>query len=346
MKVSFNTSLKVAIIAAVGLFLSGCQTMDTMSKSLPFNQQSGTQVSTPSPKSNYSGPRAKLAILRFTDSTGGYSRATGRGYWYNNRIGDSMAAKLTSELIRTKRFRVLNRRNMADLQQEIGFNQSGAVTAGSAVKFGKMQGARLVVMATVTDFEASGGTNGTVGGGLGGRSGGGILGVLGKVSSASSRTYMAINIEVVDVQTSETIVSEQVDATITDTNWGAAAGGIAGVGGLGGALGGWEKEPRGKALKEIIRKTVELLAESVPSSYYTEAGLGGGNRARVSTSRDPFKVKMQKALKNLGYYKGGLDGQIGPGTKKSIRNFQQDYNLDTTGELDPATTKKLNELTG
>jgi curli biogenesis system outer membrane secretion channel CsgG len=217
----------------------------------------GTDVSgRTSPESDYTGNRANIAVLRFTDATGG--RATGYRWW-SREVGDSMARKLTSSLLATKRFRIVQRKNMSELMDEINFGASGAVAAGSASQFGKMIGARLIVTASITDFEDSGGSKG----GAGSRSKG-LLGVLG----GSKRTYMAINLEVVDVQTSEIIASEQIDATVRDVNFGALLGSKSGSAIAG--VGGWDKEPKGKALTKIINSAVQYLEQSVPSRYYTE----------------------------------------------------------------------------
>jgi curli biogenesis system outer membrane secretion channel CsgG len=81
---------------------------------------------------------------------------------------------------------------------------------------------------------------------------------------------MAINLEVVDVQTSEIIASEQIDATVRDVNFGALLGGGKGAAVVGG-LSGWEKEPKGKALQKIINAATKYLEDSIPERYYTES---------------------------------------------------------------------------
>lgn len=317
----------------IALLLSGCDNMknigEQLGAALPGGQTSGTEVtSATGPASDYNGPRARLAVLRFSDATGGtYSR--GR-YWYSKDIGDGMARKLSSALLKTRRFRILNRKNMKDMMAEIGFGGSGAVQAGTAARFGRMVGARLVVTAAVTDFqENTGGTSSNV------RNRKGVLGVLGNLSSASNSAYMAVNVEVVDVETSELLASEQLEAKITNVNLGAAVGNSLGVG----SLSSWERQPRGKALQQVINKAVEFVATegTIPSSYFTEAPTGG--RRRIAPDR--FASKMQGILKQLGYYNGALDGVIGPGSQNAIRSFQKDYDLDVTGALDPPTRDKL-----
>jgi len=40
---------------------------------------------------------------------------------------------------------------------------------------------------------------------------------------------------------------------------------------------------------------------------------------------------LQKALKAAGYYEGAVDGKIGAGTKKAIKDFQKDHDLTADG---------------
>ncbi len=49
-----------------------------------------------------------------------------------------------------------------------------------------------------------------------------------------------------------------------------------------------------------------------------------------TTAYDPMEI--QRHLKELGYYQGAIDGRIGKGTKRAIRRFQAEQNLEETGE--------------
>ena len=51
--------------------------------------------------------------------------------------------------------------------------------------------------------------------------------------------------------------------------------------------------------------------------------------------------KIQTALKNAGYYTAEIDGKMGPLTKKAIRDFQRDNNLQVDGKVGPRTWGKL-----
>jgi hypothetical protein len=50
---------------------------------------------------------------------------------------------------------------------------------------------------------------------------------------------------------------------------------------------------------------------------------------------------VQRALKQLGYYAGGLTGSLGPSSQQALANYQQDAGLDATGAIDAATVDAL-----
>jgi hypothetical protein len=56
---------------------------------------------------------------------------------------------------------------------------------------------------------------------------------------------------------------------------------------------------------------------------------------------DQVIVNVQRALQQLGYYTGDLNGSLGVDTRQAITAYQQDYGLDTTGVVDEATVRSL-----
>lgn len=50
---------------------------------------------------------------------------------------------------------------------------------------------------------------------------------------------------------------------------------------------------------------------------------------------------VQTRLRNLGYYSGAVDGDLGPRTKQAIKQFQRDFQLQTSGETDSPTLDRL-----
>jgi peptidoglycan hydrolase-like protein with peptidoglycan-binding domain len=52
-------------------------------------------------------------------------------------------------------------------------------------------------------------------------------------------------------------------------------------------------------------------------------------------------ARAQQVLKDLGYYVGAVDGVMGPGTRKAIRDYQRATGLTESGELESDTVKSL-----
>jgi len=56
---------------------------------------------------------------------------------------------------------------------------------------------------------------------------------------------------------------------------------------------------------------------------------------------DQVIVNVQRALKELGYYAGDLNGSLGVNTRNALAAYQQEYGLDITGVVDEATVRAL-----
>jgi hypothetical protein len=53
-----------------------------------------------------------------------------------------------------------------------------------------------------------------------------------------------------------------------------------------------------------------------------------------SPSVDGSQVtEIQRALAREGYYDGAIDGVLGVGTRRALRNYQRDHNLDVSGGI-------------
>jgi peptidoglycan hydrolase-like protein with peptidoglycan-binding domain len=42
---------------------------------------------------------------------------------------------------------------------------------------------------------------------------------------------------------------------------------------------------------------------------------------------------VQSALAREGYYDGPIDGKLGDATRRALRKYQRDHNLDVTGAI-------------
>lgn len=56
---------------------------------------------------------------------------------------------------------------------------------------------------------------------------------------------------------------------------------------------------------------------------------------------DQVILNVQRALKQLGYYLGGLNGSLGPALRQALAKYQEDAGLEVTGAIDAATVEAL-----
>jgi hypothetical protein len=87
-------------------------------------------------------------------------------------------------------------------------------------------------------------------------------------------------------------------------------------------------------------------------SYGYPYGYGYGYRPGVSVtySSSPryyssyssnAAVDVQRELRRRGYYRGAIDGDVGPGTRAAIRAYQYNRGLAVTGRIDNSLLRSL-----
>lgn len=62
---------------------------------------------------------------------------------------------------------------------------------------------------------------------------------------------------------------------------------------------------------------------------------------RPSYSGRSIEIDVQRGLSRRGYYHGPIDGDIGPGSRASIRAFQADNGFAPTGRIDRGLLESL-----
>jgi hypothetical protein len=95
---------------------------------------------------------------------------------------------------------------------------------------------------------------------------------------------------------------------------------------------------------------------SYPRPYYGSSpygyGYGYGPSVSVNVHRsyssgsssgysDDLAAEVQSELRRRGYYRGPVDGDVGPGTRNAIRAYQYDRGLPATGRIDRSLLRSL-----
>lgn len=241
-------------------FLTGCPGTAGTTTNV---REGSSQTIADAQAEHYNGPKARIAVARFEN------KASDARNWWNPQLGDGMADMLTTALFNSNRFIVLERESLDDVIYEQDLGASGRVRQDTAAAIGEIEGAELLVVAAVTEFDDN---SGGVQGGVGGFGGG----VLGAVVGGSRSAHMAIDLRIIDARTSRILAATSVEGTARDFNVGGALGGYTGSVGLGGALAGWKNTPREKALRDVIDKAVDYVITKTPNNYYH---VGGSSQA-------------------------------------------------------------------
>jgi len=224
---------------------------------------------------HYNGPKARIAVARFENKTADAQS------WYSPSIGDGMADMLTTALVNSGRYIVLERESLDTVLDEQDLGASGRIRQDTAAAIGEIEGAELLVVAAVTEFSGNAGGTRAGGGGIGGR-------VFGAIAGGSRKAHMAIDLRVVDATTSRILAATSVEGEAKDFNIGGALGGWTGSVGLGGALSTWKNTPREKALRQVIGAAVDYVISVTPPAMLRydpmgravqPAGGGGGQTA-------------------------------------------------------------------
>lgn len=180
----------------------------------------------------YSGPRTLISVGKF-DNRSNYMR----GIFSDgvDRLGSQAKTILISHLQQTNRFNVLDRDNLQEMKQEAGFK--GATQA--------VKGADFVVTGDVTEF---------------GRKEVGdeqLFGILGR--GKSQVAYAKVNLNIVNISTSEVVYSTQGAGEYTLSN--------REVVGFGGTA-SYDSTLNGKVLDLAMREAVNRLVEAMDSGTW------------------------------------------------------------------------------
>src|SRR5262245_6044011 len=172
------------------------------------------------------------------------------------KLGEGLAEMLTTELVKTGQFIVVERQGLGDVVGEQALGQSGLVRGETAARTGQMLGAQIVVRGAVTEFTefASGGGGGVQSGNV--RVGGGV-----------QNAHVALDLRLIDTSSGQVLASHSVAKSVPSTGggFGARSGSIA----FGGDV--FFQTPLGQATRAAMQDAVQFVrmtgARSGPPSF-------------------------------------------------------------------------------
>jgi curli biogenesis system outer membrane secretion channel CsgG len=173
--------------------------------------------------------KIRVAVLEFENN------ATGE--WSSWGLGKAAQDAMVTALVESGMFSVIERQKLEMIMQEQGLGQSGAVTAQSAAKIGKLLGVQLIITGSVTEFGKE-------------ETGGGLLGVIG----ADVETYRtALDARMLNTTTGEIIAVAKGE--------GSAVGGAIAIKNFNVGTHGSYNERAGKVMREAVGDIVDQFVE-------------------------------------------------------------------------------------
>lgn len=204
------------------------------------------------------------------------------GQW---NLGGGMADLLTTELLRTERVVVLERKDIGDVLGEIMRQGQELFRPEGRAERGRLKNAQYLVHGVVTDFTETAG-------------GGGWFGISWlKLFGRGSRARVAINVKVSDVETGEIVASVKAASTVGAGR----AGGEARYKQISFGGDAFFRTPLGRATETAIRIAVRDILRELPSMRWrprVAEALGdtviinGGENLRVRVG-ETFLVRSQ-----------------------------------------------------
>lgn len=245
------------------------------------------------------GKKKRIAVFLFDDKTD-----NGRSWWGQRTVGEGISDMLTTELVKTEEFTVIERSQIDAILKEQDFGASGAVTPESAAKIGQILGVELAVMGAVTEFGYDKR-----------RSNVSVSGV--RVGVGKEQANVAIDLRLVNTSTAEILSAENIRRDKNAPSISASTRKISF-----GSENEFNQSIVGKAAREAVEDIVSLItknAENIPWSAKIVTAQDGqvfinsGNNDGVKVG-DTFVVyrKGQELIDpDTGLSLGSVDKKVG-----------------------------------
>jgi len=213
--------------------------------------------------------RPSVAVIDFTNDGSGAT-------WFHGDVGQQLAGVLSNELTSTGDFNVVERQKVNAVLAEQDFANSGRVRRGSGPRTGNITGAQYLITGTVTSYTEN--TSDT---------GGGVSFAGFHVGGGKSEAYVAIDLRVVDAETSEVVFSRTVEGRSTDSN--VDVGGSTWYG-LGGDFHHARNTPASKAVRAALAEASNYLDCAMVKRDGCMASFDAKEQRRRNSDKDALNL--------------------------------------------------------
>ena len=90
-----------------------------------------------------------------------------------------------------------------------------------------------------------------------------------------------------------------------------------------------------------LAMVLSVLAVGIPETHFSAYAASSSSTTLKSGSTGSQVKKLQKRLKELGYYSGKINSKFDKATVSAVKSFQKAHGLDQTGKVDSTTKKKI-----
>lgn len=215
------------------------------------------------------GEKPRIGVLRFQNHTS--------AGWWSASVGRELSDMLASELVATRSFQVLDRKDIDAVLGEQDLSDTDRVDPATKVKLGKVKGAKYLIAGTVSSFEED--VKAT---------GGGVRFKGISVGGKRDKAYIAVDLKVVDTETGEIVDTRTIEAEAKGQ--GLAAGLNLRNFSIHGA--DYQKTPAGKAIRACIIYISEYLECSLVHGTDADCMKKWDDRDRKRRERDKGEIDI------------------------------------------------------
>jgi curli biogenesis system outer membrane secretion channel CsgG len=254
------------------------------------------------------GNKPRVAILEFKNKASHYTWT-----WYE--AGRGAQDMLVTELVKSGKYRVIEREQLAAIMREKNLSLSGDIDPRTAVQIGKMLGVEYLIAGAVTELGVTD---------RGANVPGGLLRGLPSVNVRSQKAEAALDARAFSTSTGEIVWADSArDETSDSSVYVAGAGGGA--------------NDRGKVDK-LMRPVVVKLAASFAKADLKSSGMGGHGDASGIVG------KIANVDGGTLYLNAGAEGGVKEGDEFTVYRVGKQIKDPDTGEVLGADEVKVGRI--
>ena len=254
------------------------------------------------------GAKPRVAILEFKNKASHYS-----WNWYD--AGRGAQDMLVTELVKSGKYRVIEREQLAAIMQEKHLSLSGDMDPRTAIQFGKMLGVEYLIAGAVTELGVTD---------RGASVPGGLLRGLPSVNVRSQKAEAALDARAFSTTTGEIVWADTARDETSDAS-------VYVMGAGGGA------SDHGKVDK-LMRPVVQKLAASFAKADVKSSGMGGKGDASGLVG------KIANVDGGTLYLNAGSEGGVKEGDEFTVYRVGKQIKDPDTGEVLGADESKVGRI--